>query len=460
MLNFYEQNWRARQIQQICEEKEITTLCHFTRIENLPSILQDGLLSRSALEADRRNFLFNDPDRADNNTDAVCLSISFPNYKMFYKLRKDWEGVEYAQWVVLLLDAKVLWEFECAFCKENAASRRVNNVPLENRKRPEALKDLFEDFYGIRHQDLSIPQNYPTHPQAEVLVFNPIPVQYIKEIHYWDAAAQERLMPIRTSSNYKISRQYFDSRSDYSIWKSENLDANGIPLSYAPTSDVVPAVLPVFIPDYECGYVKTVPVRFAWRSTNSENVRAIHAAASEMGLPTPIYEISTASSLQRWRALSAFNLKLKGIPIECLYQGSKVFKNGGPYHELYKMSPRNAKTDKRLRSSGKLIGFNYKGQEIPTWPKTLFFDWIYIKALIENDVMLSPAEGFTDLFFKFTKGGVACQARSAALWMAASANHELREDFGLCDLYNLLGFWETDDIYHPIDETWQDEPRL
>ena len=75
-------------IQQICEERGITTLIHFTRIENLQNILQEGLLGRSFLEERRQEFLFNDNDRADGHKEAVCLSISFPNYQMFYRIRE------------------------------------------------------------------------------------------------------------------------------------------------------------------------------------------------------------------------------------------------------------------------------------------------------------------------------------------------------------------------------------
>jgi hypothetical protein len=80
---------REAQIQQICDERDIETLVHFTRVENLSSILQNGLLSRKALETSGQQFLFNDPDRIDGHKEAICLSISFPNYKMFYPIRED-----------------------------------------------------------------------------------------------------------------------------------------------------------------------------------------------------------------------------------------------------------------------------------------------------------------------------------------------------------------------------------
>ena len=228
---------RESQIQQICTELGITTLIHFTRTENLQGILQEGLLGRRLLEARGQQPLFNDPSRIDGHKEAVCLSISFPNYQLFSKFsRSSYDSPpDYSQWIVLLLDPRVLWELDCAFCQENAARKAVSSIPLVDRRKPAALKGIFEDFYNIRHQDLSIPQDYPTHPQAEVLVFDPIPVRYIKAIHFWNADAQARWLPSNTGTDYETSctnRQYFKPRPDYEVWRPANFDNEGIPLSY------------------------------------------------------------------------------------------------------------------------------------------------------------------------------------------------------------------------------------
>lgn len=246
---------RASQIQQFCEERGITTLCHFTRVENLQSILQEGLIGRSLLETHGQKFLFNDDDRIDGHKEAVCLSISFPNYKMFWNIRKEKEktkGVKDSQWIVLLLDAKVLWELDCAFCQENAARTAVSATSLKNRKKPKALRGMFGDFYNIRHQDLPIPDPYlrhprdayPTHPQAEVLVLDPIPMRYIKAIYFWDAAAQKQWLPSSTGTTYETfctNRQYFEPRRDYEVWKSENFK-DGVPLSYIAKNNTDPSL--------------------------------------------------------------------------------------------------------------------------------------------------------------------------------------------------------------------------
>ena len=236
---------RESQIRQICKERGITTLVHFTRIENLRSILQEGLIGRSFLEVRRQRFLFNDDSRADGHKEAVCLSISFPNYQMFYGTRKrkeKTEGVDNSQWVIFLITAEVLWELDCAFCQDNAARKVVSGTSLEDRKRPDALETMFGDFYDIRHQDLLIPENYPTHPQAEVLVSDPIPVRYIKAIHFWNEDAQNQWLPGSTGTDYETActdRTYFKYRSDYEVWKPENFK-DGIPLSYIAKNNAGP----------------------------------------------------------------------------------------------------------------------------------------------------------------------------------------------------------------------------
>ena len=235
---------RESRIQQICEDRGVKTLVHFTRIENLSSILQQGLLGRSLLEKRGQQFLFNDNDRIDGHKEAVCLSISFPNYQMFYRLREQQKAPQAAndsQWVVLHLDAKVLWELECAFCQRNAAHKAVTSILLEDRKKPEALKGMFENFYNIKHQDLLIPQNYPTHPQAEVLVFDPIPVRYIKAIHFQNETVLEEWRSVNAelySQTLSANRQYFDPRKDYEVWRTKNFDNEGIPLSYTTEDNV------------------------------------------------------------------------------------------------------------------------------------------------------------------------------------------------------------------------------
>jgi hypothetical protein len=110
------------------------------------------------------------------------------------------------------------------------------------------------------------------------------------------------------------------------------------------------------------------------------------------------------------------------MPVEVAFQGSKVFEKGGPFHDIYDASSRDAKTDERLRSSGQLIGFNLFGEEWPTEPRTCFYDWLYTRALAHHPKEAREVlhfNAFSDIAFNPEKS-LNCQARSAALFVALS----------------------------------------
>lgn len=190
------------------------------------------------------------------------------------------------------------------------------------------------------------------------------------------------------------------------------------------------AVRPVFVPDdNQSPFVKEVMIEFKWYSGFSisqakRSVRSLHAEAAKKGI-SPVLEISSKSSQPFGVELSAFNLMLdvKGHPImsvECAFQGSKVFECGGPFTDLYTVTSREAKKDERLNNSGDIIHFNFLGERFLTQPLTAFYDWLYLKALINKEKLtneLLEYMGFTDIAFNPQKS-FNCQARSAALFVA------------------------------------------
>jgi hypothetical protein len=194
---------------------------------------------------------------------------------------------------------------------------------------------------------------------------------------------------------------------------------------------------PVFIP-YEDRppFVKEVLVEFKWypgfaKSQAQKSIDSWHASAKRHGI-YPIIEISSKSSQRLGVDLSAFNLMLKAkghrsMSVECAFQGSKVFELGGPYTDLYTVSSREAKKDNRIRNSGDVIRFTFLGEDFPTTPLTAFYDWLYLKALNQNEILarqLLRYKGFTDIAFNPEKS-FNCQARSAALFVALSKVGEI-----------------------------------
>lgn len=93
-------------MQDEVKNRGIEYLWHFTKIENLDSILRNGLIPRGVLSAQGINVNFNDHHRLDRQVNANCLSIGHPNYKMFYRLRVQDSS---QLWVVLAIKPEVLW---------------------------------------------------------------------------------------------------------------------------------------------------------------------------------------------------------------------------------------------------------------------------------------------------------------------------------------------------------------
>src|SRR5260221_9853092 len=141
---------------------------------------------------------------------------------------------------------------------------------------------------------------------------------------------------------------------------------------------------PIFIPSPDTPeLVKEVSCRIVWNPgfapvQKKKNIKALHEAAAVAGY-SPLLEVSTKSEEKLGQHLSAFHLKvhsglLGDIPLECAFQGSKVFEGGGPYTDLYSAEARAAKRDPRLHSSGQLIAFKFENVCFPLEPKTVFYD--------------------------------------------------------------------------------------
>jgi hypothetical protein len=189
------------------------------------------------------------------------------------------------------------------------------------------------------------------------------------------------------------------------------------------------ATRPVFVPK-EVGprLVENIPVNFQWHSgmapsQKKKNIVSLHQAASKLGISN-ILEISSKSDDRVGQRLSAFSLKItlgkESLPLESVYQASKVFHHGGPFRDILGMSPRDAKRDIRLKSSGNLIAFELEGKRFPLIPPTAFYDWIYIRSLFEHRIWIRENvrfDAFTDIEFNPQKS-LNCQARAFAEYVS------------------------------------------
>ena len=202
----------------ILKERNITDLYHITQADNLENILKYGLLPRDCLMENAIDSVFNDDYRLDGCCNAVCTSLEFPNYKMFYTLRENEPNID---WAVIKLDANIICDMPCAFCWENAASSFESSKPINIRQTREAFLSLFDNKPGYpTRQQCGIPDYYPTNPQAEILVFSEIPIEYFKQICFKAVSTLMKYRDIATNDiPCRVNSDLFFPRQDWKKWQ-------------------------------------------------------------------------------------------------------------------------------------------------------------------------------------------------------------------------------------------------
>lgn len=197
---------------------------------------------------------------------------------------------------------------------------------------------------------------------------------------------------------------------------------------------------PAYFPNLDAIGVETRFFDFEWHpgfapSQKKKNVAGLHASITGCYPGRKPLEISSKSLLPEGVALSAFNLKLPvgGVPctVESVFQAGKVFEGSvGPFPELVSHDSREAKKFVRARSEGlALVAFEADGVRWPLEPKTAFYDWLYLKALVANPDLAAAVEGFdcfTDIEFNPGKQ-LNTQAAAAALYRSLKHAGRLEE---------------------------------
>jgi len=202
-------------------------------------------------------------------------------------------------------------------------------------------------------------------------------------------------------------------------------------------------------------------VDFQWhpgfaKSQKQKSIRDLHKMAFELYRVENPLEVSSKSEDPLGVQLSSFNLKFttqKGrtLTVETAFQGSKVFERGGPFIDMFDMKPKDAKRDERLRSNGRLLKFSFFGVDWPLEPKTAFYDWLYINALLKNlDLAdrVTDIDGFTDIEFN-PERSINCQARAVALYCALFHNGKLNEALASPEAFQGLYAGRVSDPHHP-----------
>jgi hypothetical protein len=225
---------------------------------------------------------------------------------------------------------------------------------------------------------------------------------------------------------------------------------------------VVVAKRPIFVPLHDGKrFVLERYVDFTWhsgfaKSQKQKSIRELHEMAfKDYGVTNPL-EVSSKSEQELGVRLSSFNLRFrtkKGreLTVEAAFQGSKMFEHGGPFVDLFHASPMDAKRDDRLKSSGRLIKFSFFGDDWTLEPKTAFYDWLYINALLKNPELASIVtdyDGFTDIEFN-PERSINCQARSVALFCALYHSDKIDEALSSKEAFISLYSGRVSDPHHP-----------
>ena len=200
-------------VEQLAKSRGIEYLIHFTRVSNLTSILTNGIIPRSILQNNRIQFSHNDDHRFDEREDRTCLSITSPNYKMFYPMRLNYPADD---WTVIRLSPKILWELDCLFTETNAATRYIKDTPDNELRGTAALEKLFagEEL----RQQLQLNSYDTTDVQAEVMVSGIIPPNYIIDLNFTyqnqikDLVALQAMARAFPQFPWKIRASYFYQR--------------------------------------------------------------------------------------------------------------------------------------------------------------------------------------------------------------------------------------------------------
>lgn len=202
------------EIGELLTERGIDRLAHFTPITNVQNICRYGLIPREYLSLEIVRLAlgpeFTDQHRMDGIPQYNCLSVTFPNYRMFYLKRQSMPAT---RWAVIEYSASVLLRVWAEYCPTNSASR----------------PPVLQGSDGVRSQfllpklrsELAISPDMTTDPQAEVLCDSVIGGQEIIRI----CVEVESDVTFLAAAGIKseVDPAPFRPRHDYKYWQGRRI---------------------------------------------------------------------------------------------------------------------------------------------------------------------------------------------------------------------------------------------
>ena len=201
-----------KELKDFCEERNIHELVHFIRCGTLPSILRYGLITHSILRNARH--VVEDKNRADHKNDHVCMSIEFPNYKLFYKRRK--ERIPSESWCIVTASKSLIWERSCIFYPVNAAKENG----AHGQKGVGGLMAMYTEKSEDIERSSKIKESYTTNPQAEILIPDSIPAEMISKVYFQSETDLDHFggMAKIAGKTIKTKAELFLPREDWKQW--------------------------------------------------------------------------------------------------------------------------------------------------------------------------------------------------------------------------------------------------
>ena len=159
------------------KERGVTRLCHFTKLKDLVHIIatDNGVLASNAIRPDVKDP--KDPARYDGELDYVCCSVEYPNSWYLRKAQERDQDQIFKEWAVVYIDLSVLKYRSIKFCPCNAARERGVYI----REDLSELGSLYAspDILN-RRRAAQMLTCCPTNDQAEILIRDSIPFNFIK----------------------------------------------------------------------------------------------------------------------------------------------------------------------------------------------------------------------------------------------------------------------------------------
>ena len=211
-------NTQMNDLQWFAYNNHIEEFVHFTSERNLLSILQRGVLSRKILQENSIPFEYNDAKRLDGMPDAISLSVTSPNYLMFYKYRVLKKRT---YWVVIAFDAQKILDYRCSFYRASAGCTDSYQFKKEERQDVKSFEEMFSDWDSCHSRwNLDLGSNETTNPQAEVLVFNAIPISCISRVIFQNGYQLKKYIPLLSKLGIAgaCGNYFFSPRRDYRYW--------------------------------------------------------------------------------------------------------------------------------------------------------------------------------------------------------------------------------------------------